>query len=111
MSNLHTSLGEFGPLSELFSGVDVGVVRPLKSFLQLLQLFGREGGTTASLLPLQGQVGLRLHIRAFVRAVTCETQSSIHRSTTILIKKTRGARPRKTQKSIDDLKSRERPAG
>lgn len=110
MSNLHTSLGEFGPLSELFSGVDVGVVRPLESFLQLLQLFGCEGGTTASLLPLQGQVGLRLHIRAFVRAVTCET-SSIHRSTKILIKKTWGARPRKTQKSIDDLKSRERPAG
>lgn len=58
---LHPCLGEFGPLCELLSGVDVGVVRPFEGPLQLLQLLGRERGATAALLPLQRQIGLGLH--------------------------------------------------
>ncbi len=62
MSNLYSRLREFCPLSKLLSGVDVWVMRPFKSLLQLLQLLSGEGGATASLLPLQGQVGLRIYI-------------------------------------------------
>lgn len=58
MSNLHSGLCEFCPLSQLLSGVDVWVMCPFKSLLQLLQLLSGEGGATASLLPLQGQVRL-----------------------------------------------------
>ena len=71
--HLYSGLGELGPLGQLLPSVDVGVVRPLKGLLQLLQLLGREGGATAPLLPLQGQVGLRLHIRALVCAITWAT--------------------------------------
>lgn len=70
MSNLHSGLRELCPLSQLLSGVDVWVMCPLKSFLQLLQLLGREGGAAASLFPLQGQVWLRVHVRSVVYAVT-----------------------------------------
>lgn len=70
MSNLHSGLRELRPLGQLLPGVDVGVVRPLESFLQLLQLLGREGGAAAPLFPLQGQVRLRVHVRAVIYAVT-----------------------------------------
>lgn len=62
VSHLYTSLCQFGPLRELLSGVDVGVVCPLEGLLELLQLLRREGGAAASLFPLQGQVWLRLYI-------------------------------------------------
>lgn len=52
VSDLNSSLGQFGPLSQLLSRVDVGVVRSLESPLQLLQLLRCEGGPTAALLPL-----------------------------------------------------------
>lgn len=71
MSDLYSCLREFRPLGQLFSGVDVRVMRPFKSLLQLLQLLSGEGGATASLLPLQGQVGLRVDVRAVVCAITC----------------------------------------
>lgn len=61
-SHLYSRLCEFRPLSQLLSGVDVWVMRPFKSLLQLLKLLGGEGGATAPLLPLQRQVGLRIHI-------------------------------------------------
>lgn len=57
-SNLYSRLCEFCPLSQLLSGVDVWVMCPFKSLLQLLQLLSCKGGATASLLPLQGQVRL-----------------------------------------------------
>lgn len=53
---LYSGLREFGPLSQLFPGVDVRVVCSFEGSLQLIQLFGREGGSTAALLPLQRQV-------------------------------------------------------
>lgn len=71
MSDLYSRLREFRPLGQLFSGVDVWVMCPFESLLQLLQLLSGEGGATASLLPLQGQVGLRIDVRAVVCAVTC----------------------------------------
>lgn len=71
VSHLYTSLGQFGPLCQLLSGVDVGVVCPLEGLLELLQLLRREGGTAASLFPLQGQVWLRLYIWTLVRTITC----------------------------------------
>ena len=64
--HLYSGLSELGPLGQLLPGVDVGVVRPLERSLQLLQLLRREGGATAPLLPLQGEVRLRLHVRALV---------------------------------------------
>lgn len=67
---LYSGFCEFCPLSQLFSGVDVRVMRSLKSFLQLLQLLRCEGGAAAPLLPLQGQIWLRINIRSFVCAVT-----------------------------------------
>lgn len=70
LSNLHSGLRELRPLSQLLSGVDVWVMCPLKSFLQLLQLLGREGGAAASLFPLERQVGLRVHVRSVIYAVT-----------------------------------------
>jgi len=68
---LDPGLGELGPLGQLLAGVDVGVVGPLEGPLQLLQLLRREGGATAPLLPLQRQVGLRLHVRALVGVTRC----------------------------------------
>lgn len=58
MSNLNSSLCQFGPLGQFFPRVDVGVVRTLEGPLQLLQLLRCEGGPTAALLPLQGQAWL-----------------------------------------------------
>lgn len=55
VSNLNSSLSEFGPLSKLLPCVDVGVVSAFEGSLQLLQLLGCEGGPTATLLPLQRQ--------------------------------------------------------
>lgn len=63
---LYTGLCQFGPLCQLLSSVDIRVVCPLKGLLQLLQLLCSEGGATAPLFPLQGQVWLRIHIRAFI---------------------------------------------
>lgn len=67
MSNLNSSLGEFGPLSQLLPCVDIGVVRAFEGSLQLLQLLGCEGGATAPLLPLQRQAWLRVHVGGLVR--------------------------------------------
>lgn len=61
-SNLYSGFCELCPLSQLLPGVDVWVMCPFKSLLQLLQLLRREGGATAPLFPLQGQVGLRIYI-------------------------------------------------
>lgn len=69
MSNLYSRLCEFRPLSQFLSGVDVWVMRPFKSLLQLFQLLGGEGGATAPLLPLQGQVRLRFYIWTIICAV------------------------------------------
>ncbi len=49
---LYSCLGEFSSLSELFSGVYIGVMGAFESSLQLLQLLGCERGPTAPLFPL-----------------------------------------------------------
>lgn len=67
VSNLNSSLRQFGPLSQLLPCVDVGVVRALEGPLQLLQLLRREGGPAAALLPLQGQARLGVHVGGLVR--------------------------------------------
>lgn len=69
-SNLNSGFCELRPLGQLLSGVDVWIMCPLKGLLQLLQLLSGEGGAAASLLPLQRQVGLRIHVGAVVGAVT-----------------------------------------
>lgn len=76
-SYLDPGLGELSPLCQLLPGVDVGVVGPLKGPFQLLQLLRREGGPTAPLLPLQGQIGLRFHVRALVRVARCSNQRQV----------------------------------
>lgn len=65
---LDPGLSQLGPLRELLPGVDVGVVGSFKSLLQLLQLLRRECGPTPPLLPLQGEVRLRLHVRHLIHA-------------------------------------------
>ena len=67
---LDPGLGQLGPLGQLLAGVDVGVMRPFKGLLQLLQLFRRKGGPTPPLLPLQGEVRLRVHVRHFIHPTT-----------------------------------------
>ena len=49
-------------MRELLSGVDVRILGLLEVPLQHLELLGREGGSGPSLLPLQGQAGLRLAV-------------------------------------------------
>lgn len=67
--HLDTRLRQLGPLRQLLAGVDVRVVSPLEGLLQLLQLLSRERGPTATLLTLQREVRLRLHVRALVQPV------------------------------------------
>lgn len=55
---LDPGLSQFGPLGQLLSGVDVGVVGSLESLLQLLQLLCCERCPTPALLPLQREVRL-----------------------------------------------------
>lgn len=82
---LYSGLCEFCPLGQLLSGVDIWVMCPFKSLLQLLQLLSGEGGATASLLPLQGQVGLWIYIWTFVCAVTwVEKEKDRERSVIIM---------------------------
>lgn len=60
--HLHPRLRQLGPLRQLFPRVHVGVLRPLESSLQLLQLLRREGGSRAPLLPLDGDARLALGV-------------------------------------------------
>ena len=65
---LNSGLAELCPLAELLPRVDVRVLRPLESLLQLVQLVGGEGCAGAALLPLQRDARLRLHVGALLRA-------------------------------------------
>jgi hypothetical protein len=58
-------------LGEFLAGVDVRVLRPLESPLQLLQLVSREGGSTAALLPLQRDPGFGLRVGLVTTAGAC----------------------------------------
>jgi len=53
MNYLDACLGQFGSLGELFSGINVGVLGPLKGALKLFQLVRSECGTRSSLFPFQ----------------------------------------------------------
>ena len=66
VTDLYPGLTQLGPLAELLPGVDVRVLGPLEGLLQLVQLVGGEGGAGPSLLPLQGDPGLGLGIRALL---------------------------------------------
>jgi len=50
LSNLDSSFGELGPLSEFFAGVDVGVLGSLERPLELVELLRSEGRPGAPLL-------------------------------------------------------------
>ena len=65
-AHLYPRLAELGPLAQLLPGVDVRVLGPLEGLLQLVQLVGGEGGAGPSLLPLQGDPGLGLSVRALL---------------------------------------------
>ena len=66
VTDLYPGLTQLGPLAELLPGVDVRVLGPLEGLLQLVQLVGGECGPGPSLLPLQGDPGLGLGIRALL---------------------------------------------
>ena len=66
---LNSGLAELCPLAELLPGVDVRVLGPLEGLLQLVQLVGGERGPGPSLLPLQGDPGLRLGVRSLLRTL------------------------------------------
>ena len=68
-TDLYPGLTELGPLAELLPGVDVRVLGPLEGLLQLVQLVGGERGPGPSLLPLQGDPGLRLCVRSLLRTL------------------------------------------
>lgn len=70
LSNLYSGLCKFRPLSQLLSGVDVRIMRPFESLLQLFQLLGGESGAAAPLLPFKRQVGLRIDIWTIICPVT-----------------------------------------
>ena len=62
-SYLHPGLCEARPLGQLLSSVDVGVVRPLEGFIQLLKLLRAKRGAAAALFSAQGQSRFRFHVR------------------------------------------------
>ncbi len=59
---LHSSLSKFCPLSQLLSGIDVRVVCSLKGLLQEVELFCSECCSTATLLSVECDPGLRIYI-------------------------------------------------
>ena len=61
--DLHSGFCQLGALGQLFPGVDVGVVGPFESALQLLQLLRRESSATPPLLPFDFQPGLGVTVR------------------------------------------------
>lgn len=91
MYYLHSRLSEFSHLGQLFSGVNIRVMGSFESLLQFLQLLGRKRGTTSALLPLEGEVRLRLHIRRFIHSTACSKTFTFtvtlccHSSFTILL--------------------------
>lgn len=91
MYYLHSRLSEFSHLGQLFSGVNIRVMGSFESLLQFFQLLGRKRGTTSALLPLEGEVRLRLHIRRFIHSTACSKTFTFtvtlccHSSFTILL--------------------------
>ena len=67
--HLYPGFTQLGPLAQLLPCVDVRVLGPLEGLLQLVQLVGGEGGAGPSLLPLQGDPGLGLGVRALLRTL------------------------------------------
>ncbi len=65
-SYLDPCLAEPGPLRQLLPGIDVRVLCALEGALQLLDLFGREGGAAPTLFPLQRDPGLTVHVAVVV---------------------------------------------
>jgi hypothetical protein len=61
-------------LSQFLAGVDVWVLCPLESSLQLLQLVSRERGPAATLLPLQRNPGFGLRVRLVTATRACAGQ-------------------------------------
>ena len=53
-------------LSEFLASVDVGVLRPFEGSFQFFQLIGGERRPGATLLPLQRNSGLGIHIRIVI---------------------------------------------
>lgn len=61
--HLNSSLGEFGSLGELFSGVNVRVLRSFESLFQLVELVSRESRPGPSLFPFQRDPWLAVAVR------------------------------------------------
>jgi hypothetical protein len=63
-------------LGEFLARIDVRVLCPLESPLQLLQLVSRERGAAATLLPLKRDPGFGLRVGLVTTAGACASQKS-----------------------------------
>lgn len=60
--HLNSRLGEFGPLGEFLSRVDVGVLSSFKGLFKFVKLVRRERGSRTTLFSLQEDLRIRLVI-------------------------------------------------
>jgi hypothetical protein len=74
--HLYPRFCESSPLGEFLAGVDVRVLCPLESPLQLLQLVSRERGAAATLLPLKRDPGFGLRV-GLISAATYKQKSAL----------------------------------
>ena len=76
-ANLYASLREAGPLGEVLSRIDVGVVGSFESLLELIELVRRERRSISTLLPVQFETRFRSLLVAVRQTVHCSTEKKL----------------------------------
>lgn len=101
---LDSSFCEFGTLGQLFSGVNVRILSPVKGLFELIHLLCRESSSMTALLLLQGQTGLgiavgSIHFAASV-AVADSTCARHHKSELVNNTHSRNERTKKSSERL-----------